>query len=492
MDEKKNKVNSEQENLSADKIIEDSFAESISAAAESYAEEVLANPPAQAGAEPAEAAAAAGSESAAPNVETAAPAIAPVTEITHEANVEPENMPLEEKPAAAKPVKKPAAKKPAVKKEAAAAETAAAEPANDTAAVTDEKTAAAPVKKAAPKTPAKKPAAKKAKGPERKEEQEQITPESAAEINKAETDGGGDAAPEGHIGSAPKTESVKAFKPKDFTKKTALQREKEKELDPRSVAAKQEKLKTPAAKKKINETNSGLKLLYQPIFEPAKNNLIGFECLLRIYDVELGVLTPGMFLDVAQKDIKLIKRLEDWSIEEVLRSSKKLKEQNVSILSVNISTKHFFDSDFVETTSRIIERAEIKPSNIYFEFREEALFGPFVEVVNKMTALQALGIKIAIDDFGTTFFSGEQKPDFPLDMIKLPFGLIKKFMDDRKSKSLIRIILNYARVKKIDVIALGVETKAQEEALLKMGVRKMQGYLYSKPLATQRMNLKKK
>lgn len=292
------------------------------------------------------------------------------------------------------------------------------------------------------------------------------------------------------------TPASETYKPKDISLATPAERMKDKaakEADPRSIAAKQGKLKeAPVGKKKVNETNSGLKLLYQPVFEPAKELLIGFECLLRIYDVELGVLTPGMFLEVAQKDAKLIKRLEIWSVEEVLRSSKKLKDQNLQILSVNISTKHFFDSDFIETISRIIERAETRPQNIFFEFREEVLFGPYVEVVNKFAALQALGIKIAIDDFGTNYFAGEKKPDFKLDMVKLPFGLVKQFLNDRKAKSVIRIIIAYAKQKKFDVVALGVETKAQEETLLKMGVRKMQGYLYSKPLTTQRVSIKKK
>ena len=351
-----------------------------------------------------------------------------------------------------------------------------------------------PAKKAAPQiikaAGPKATAGERGKALEHKKE-EQPLPDDLYGIGEEE-----EAAP---VKAAPKKKIIsggEAYQPGRVMEQTAAQRMKDKaakEADPRSIASKQEKLKAqPVGKKKVNESNSGLKLLYQPIFEPAKNTLVGFECLLRIYDIELGILTPGMFLDVAQKDAKLIKRLEDWSVEEVLRASKKLKEQNLHILSVNISTKHFFDADFVEMTSRLIEKSETRPQNIYFEFREEVLSGPYVEVVNKFAALQALGIKIAIDDFGTNYFAGDKKPDFSLDMVKLPFSLVKQFMDDRRAKSLIRIILAYAKQKKIEVIALGVETKAQEEALLRMGVRRMQGYLYSKPLTTQRMSIKKK
>ncbi len=481
-DKDKNLINADEmsENAVSGGTAAESFAESIAAAAESYADAIAANPPAPAVTDP-----------AAP--EAAEEIAAPVAEATHVAYVDPENVPLLEKP-----LKKPVAKKKAA---ASSPDDNSGRSVNPAASDTKEKKPAA--KKAAAAAGAPKAAGAKKTAEKKTPAKDNAAEQAAAETlpDAAEPGSGGHAenvVPEGLIGgeSVPAPAPVKAkkpFKPKDVTKLTAAQRQAEQEADPRSVAMKQEKLKAAPVKKKINETNSGLKLLYQPIFEPAKSNLIGFECLLRIYDIELGILTPGMFLDVAQKDLKLIKRLEDWSIEEVLKSSKKLKEQNVSILSVNISTKHFFDADFVETTSRIIERSEIRPTNIYFEMREEVLFGPYVEVVNKMTALQALGIKIGIDDFGTNFFdNAEPKSDFPLDMVKLPFGLVKRFLNDRKSKSLVRIILNYAKQKRIEVIALGVESKAQEEALLKMGVRQMQGYLYSKPLATQRMNLKKK
>lgn len=431
---------------SADKIVEDSFSESISAAAESFVDTV------------------------------------PQPKVQPKPKAAPAKKPVDEMAVAAKKAAEEKARKEATikaEKEAARREAAA-----------QKKREAAEARKEAADAKKKEDAEKKRQELIAKKEAELAQMKADAVTAKKQ--------PEGLIGqTVEETESAppKQFKPKAVMNQTAAERMKDKAAkaeDPRSVAAKQAKLKaSPVGKAKVNETNSGLKLLYQPVFEPARNMLIGFECLLRIYDVELGILTPAMFLEVAQKDVKLIKRLEDWSIEEVLKASKKLREQNVSILSVNISTKHFFDADFVETTSRIIEKTEIKPYNIYFEMSEEVLFGPYVEVINKFASLRALGIKIAIDNFGASYFNADSsKPDFVLDMVKIPFGLVKKFMNDRKAKSLIRIIIAHAKQKKTDVIALGVETKQQEEALLKMGVRKMQGYLYSKPLATHKLNKK--
>lgn len=451
--EKKNNVKKN----AADKIIEDSFAESISEAAASFADTVP---------KPA-----------------AVPKPKPVAA-----------KPVDEMAAAAKRDAEAKARREAtMKAEAAEAKRIAAEKRKKEAA--EARAAANEIKKqeAAAKREAEARARKEAAEAKKREEAEK----KAAEA-KAKKEAAAKKQPEGLIGQTEdeQEEAPKPFRPKAVMNRTPAERMKDKkarEEDPRSIASKQAKLKAaPVGKSKVNEANSGLKLLYQPVFDPVKNMLIGFECLLRIYDVELGILTPGMFLEVAQKDAKLIKRLEDWSIEEVLKASKKLKEQNVSILSVNISTKHFFDADFVEMTSRIIEKTEIKPYNIYFEMSEEVLFGPYVEVINKFAALRALGIKIAIDNFGTTYFNADSsKPEFVLDMVKIPFGLVKKFMDDRKAKSLIRIIVAHAKQKRTDVIALGVETKQQEEALLKMGIKKMQGYLYSKPLATHKLNKKK-
>jgi len=239
-------------------------------------------------------------------------------------------------------------------------------------------------------------------------------------------------------------------------------------------------MKRANRKSEVNEANSGLNLLYQPIFEPAKNLLVGYECLLRIYDMELGVLTPDMFIEVAQKDVKLIKRLEDWSIEEVLRTSKKLAGRGISILAVNISTIHFKDDDFVKTKARLIEKAGFKPDNVYFELKTDALLLPLAETTAKIASLKNLGIKIAVDSFAAPQENEQPKPEFALDMIKIPINIVKDFMTDKNARLLIKALIMYARQRDIEIIALGVETKEQEEALLKLGVRKMQGYLYSK------------
>jgi EAL domain-containing protein (putative c-di-GMP-specific phosphodiesterase class I) len=241
-------------------------------------------------------------------------------------------------------------------------------------------------------------------------------------------------------------------------------------------------MKDKRIKSEVSEANNGLNLLYQPIMEPAKNLLVGYECLLRIYDMELGVLTPDMFMEVAQKDVKLIKRLEDWSIEEVLKTSKKLAGRALSILAVNISTKHFQDGDFVETTARLIEKSGVKPNNVYFELKEDALLVPCAEITAKIAALKDLGIKIAIDGFVAPQENGPPKCEFGLDMVKLPLRAVKDFITNKDSRIIIKAIIAYAKQRDIEVVALGVETKEQEEALLKLGVRKMQGYLYSKPL----------
>lgn len=258
------------------------------------------------------------------------------------------------------------------------------------------------------------------------------------------------------------------------------------------MAKKGEPIAGTPQKKKVSDANSGLKLLYQPIFDPVKDRICGFEGLLRIYDTELGVLTPGMFLDIAQKDLKLIRRLENWSVEEIIKSSKKMSDKDLDVMSVNISSKHFYDPGFINDMAKVTQRAGSVPDNIYFELKEEVLFSLESELKEKVLSLRELGIKFAIDDFGLNFFVSQYKPMIPIDLVKIDMSVTKNFLTNRNSKNLIKTIMTYARQNKIDVIAVGVESKMQEDALGKMGIRKMQGFLYSKPMQTQRMVIKKK
>jgi len=230
----------------------------------------------------------------------------------------------------------------------------------------------------------------------------------------------------------------------------------------------------------VTKDNNGLNLLYQPIVEPAKNLLVGYECLLRIYDLELGVLTPDMFMPVTQKDIRLIKRLEDWSIGEVLKISRRPACRDLSILVLNICTKHFLDDDFIGATVRLVEKSGYKPDNVYFELNANELQEQREKAAGIIAALKNLGIKVAFYGFVAPQDGGAA--GFKPDLIKIPLDAVKNFMADKNARNYIKVVAIYGEQRNIEVVALGVETKEQEEALFKLGVRKMQGYLYSEPL----------
>ncbi len=229
----------------------------------------------------------------------------------------------------------------------------------------------------------------------------------------------------------------------------------------------------------------GLKLFLQPIYMPAAHEVFGYECLLRIVDMELGTLSPGVFLDVAEKSPELLVKMENWAIEEICDMQEKMasgSKPDPAMLSLNISSAHFFSPDFLPTVKRITKNTKAHLPSICLEFKEEVLFEQKDYVEKTFAALRELGLKIAIDDFGIEFFSVFRDSVPAIDIVKIDRSYTSNFLTNSKSATIVRAVIDYAKENNLQVVAVGVEKEDQQNGLLELGCGKMQGYLYSKPL----------
>lgn len=234
------------------------------------------------------------------------------------------------------------------------------------------------------------------------------------------------------------------------------------------------------------EDDYGLKLYFQPIYEPQRERIFGYECLLRILDRDLGMLTPDMFLSVAQKNPSLMRGLEDWTVAEIFRTQEKFRQKRkfVDLLSINIDTGNIERTDFYERTKshfgKIVE-------GIAFELKQDVFFDERSIVKETLNKLRRDGILIAVDDFTADFLTFDWGDEVPFDYIKIERTYINRLLDSRKAHMIVQKIVEFAKRYEVDVVAVGVENAAQEAELLSLGITKMQGYYYARPLDTKRI-----
>lgn len=258
------------------------------------------------------------------------------------------------------------------------------------------------------------------------------------------------------------------------------------------TAAKKKPSKKPVKKAELLkrspelEDEYGLKLFFQPVYQVSQRRVYGYECLLRIVDKELGVITPDLFLSVARKNPTLMKGIEEWSLREIFKTSRLFRENKryLEMLSLNIDTANFVKKDFYDKVSAYLEKIT---ENIYFELKEDVFFDGGKEVAETLRKLREAGIKIAVDDFTANFLTFDWGKEVPFDMIKIERTYIDRFLTSPKARLIVEKIAEFGKDRGLELVAVGVESKEQEEALSRLGIDKMQGYYYSKPMQFKRL-----
>lgn len=284
---------------------------------------------------------------------------------------------------------------------------------------------------------------------------------------------------------------------KKSTKKTGSAKSGQSELKPGGKGVKlaahpPKKKEKPAPEptpmtEEEEEQDAGLKLLYQTIYSPKEGRVVGYECLLRVYEQSIGELTPSVYLDVAKKYPELIGGLEQWAVGEALRLSEQLfmKDDDIEIISVNICSQHFMEVEFLDRMSDIVKNSGIRPQNVYLEIGEDILGEDDFYVGDTLRALKKLGFRLAIDNFGYEFFSvAGSTIDYPIDLLKIDRSFVLNFLVNKRSMNIVKMAIDFARQNNMKIAAVGVEKKEQEDVLIELGCDLLQGYYYSKPNET--------
>ena len=226
---------------------------------------------------------------------------------------------------------------------------------------------------------------------------------------------------------------------------------------------------------------------YQPQVEISSRSLVGAEALIRWTDPELGPVSPGIFIPVAES-CGLIVAIDQWVLREVCRQIVAWKAAGhiVPRIAVNLSFLQFRRPDFLETVKAIIAEAGIDGSQLEFELTESIVMHDADKTISLLTQLRALGIELAIDDFGTGYSSLNRLKRMPIQTLKIDRCFINDVTRGSDDATIVSAIISMAHALNLKVVAEGVETDQQLAFLAGKRCDSAQGFLLSRPVAPDR------
>ncbi|SDX94685.1 EAL domain-containing protein [Salimicrobium album] len=223
-------------------------------------------------------------------------------------------------------------------------------------------------------------------------------------------------------------------------------------------------------------------LHYQPQINNTTGEVVGVEALIRWQHPEFGLISPGSFIHLAEKN-GLITRIGEWVIEEACRQNKKWQEAGgrpVKV-SVNMSTQQFLTKNTITLVQDVLERTGLAPEYLVLEVTEYMAM-EYDSSFLVLEKLRDIGVGISIDDFGTGYSSLNYLKQFRIDYIKIDKSFVNEILHDENDAIIVNAIISLAHNLGMQVIAEGVETSEQLDFLIRQNCDVTQGFYFSKPL----------
>jgi diguanylate cyclase (GGDEF)-like protein/PAS domain S-box-containing protein len=224
---------------------------------------------------------------------------------------------------------------------------------------------------------------------------------------------------------------------------------------------------------------------YQPIVNLDDGAVVGFEALARWQHPTLGLLPPDLFIPVAE-ETGLVGAIGEWMLTEACRQAREWqrkhpRRQTLGI-SVNVSGRQLAQGDVAADVKRALGASGLDPACLTLEITESALMHNLKAGAGVIQRLHAMSVGLHLDDFGTGYSSLAYLHSFPVHALKIDQSFVNRMDRSPQQSAIVRAIVSLAHNLGMEVIAEGVETVAQADALRALGCRRGQGFLFSQPV----------
>lgn len=223
-------------------------------------------------------------------------------------------------------------------------------------------------------------------------------------------------------------------------------------------------------------------LYYQPQIDIERNEIIGVEALIRWNHPELGIIMPDDFIPIAE-ETGLIIQIGEWVMRTACEQNVAWQEAGYEpmTMAVNISIRQFMSRGFPSLVKKVLTETMLDPKYLELEITESMTTDiHYTEQI--LHELQEIGVKVSIDDFGSGYSSLSYLSKLPINKLKIDQAFLNDF--NHKNKAVVKTMITLANNLELDVIAEGVETKAQVDFLREQDCKLVQGYRYFKPMAS--------
>lgn len=223
-------------------------------------------------------------------------------------------------------------------------------------------------------------------------------------------------------------------------------------------------------------------MVYQPLIDLKKLEVVGFEALMRWHSKALGQVSPVEFIPLAEEN-GLIVEMGEWALEQSCWQLNAWQKQGFNELSmaVNISGRQFHQVSLPDVVGKVLKKTGLEAKYLELELTESLLVEDIDHVVDTMYALKDMGTKLVIDDFGTGYSSLSYLKQFPVDKLKIDRSFIMEMASNQNDAAIARAIINLGHSLNLQVLAEGVENDYQKDFIIAHGCDFAQGYYFKMP-----------
>lgn len=232
-----------------------------------------------------------------------------------------------------------------------------------------------------------------------------------------------------------------------------------------------------------------LMLFYQPKRHARSGQCSGAEALLRWKHGTRGMISPGVFIPLAER-FGLISTLGAWVITEACRQIRAWQDEGIELqVAVNLSVHQLRQPDLADRIRDTIEQHGIEARLLIFEITESVAMDNVQASLKVFERLAAIGVQLSIDDFGTGYSSLSYLSKLPASQLKIDRSFVMELEDSHHAQAIVEAVVRLAHALRLKVVAEGVETETQHQALLALGCDELQGFLFARPMPPEELSI---